>query len=58
MAQIDKAKEQIGWFKVVFGLLVAIGVSLFALALLVFVTLVAMLINHKAQKMISRLEDL
>jgi amino acid permease len=30
MAEIDKVKEQIGWLKVSFGLLVAIDVSLIA----------------------------
>ncbi len=28
MAKIDKVKEQVGWLKVVFGLLVAITTSL------------------------------
>ena len=30
MAKIDKIKEQIGWLKIVFGILVAIDISLLA----------------------------
>lgn len=30
MAEIDKVKEEIGWLKVAFGLLVAVDVSLIA----------------------------
>lgn len=77
MAEIDKLKEEIGWLKVVFGLLIAIDVSLvgwaaqnvfkaqalvplFALAIvmLLLVTWVIILINHRAYKKIKQLGDL
>ena len=74
MAKLDKLKEEIGWMKIIFGILVAIDISLVAwlaqnyktatflviiCAIGAFVTTIGIVwVNKSAYRKINKLEDL
>jgi len=60
VAKVDRIKEEIGWLKLVFGILVAIDVSLVGWLFLTtaVVTFAVVGVNHLAYHRIGQLEDL
>ena len=70
MPKLDKLKEELGWLKVVFGLMIATNLSLIAwlvqhyqtqnryLTIFLIITIVIYLINKSAYKKIDEIGEL